>query len=84
MSDDAHIARAILDAVEARGAGKTICPSEVARILSDDWRPLMRDIRRVAQSLADGGALSITQKGQSAHALRTKGPIRLGLPSTCQ
>lgn len=80
--DDAAIARAIQAAVHARGAGKTICPSEVARQLAEDWRPLMLDIRRVAQTLADRGTLHVTQKGEPVDATTARGPIRLGLSSS--
>ncbi|KIC50470.1 DUF3253 domain-containing protein [Tateyamaria sp. ANG-S1] len=80
MANDAQIGAAILNAVYERGAGKTICPSEVARALTDDWRPLMPDVRRVAQTLADDGNIAITQKGNPVNALTARGPIRLGLP----
>ncbi|MBY5931813.1 DUF3253 domain-containing protein [Tateyamaria omphalii] len=80
MVDDALIAAAILQAVHARGAGKTICPSEAARALANDWRPLMPEVRRVAQELANDGQIATTQKGQPVRAQEAKGPIRLGLP----
>ncbi|MEX0368653.1 MAG: DUF3253 domain-containing protein [Ruegeria sp.] len=80
--DDNGISQAILDAVCARGPGKTICPSEVARALHDDWRPLMPAVRRAAQSLADSGQVAVTQKGHPVNAVETRGPIRLGLPQS--
>ncbi|WP_147108604.1 DUF3253 domain-containing protein [Tateyamaria sp. syn59] len=80
MADDAQIRLAILDAVHARRAGKTICPSEVARVLTQEWRLLMPDVRRVAQTLADDGNIAITQKGNPVNALTARGPVRLGLP----
>ncbi|NNE50976.1 MAG: DUF3253 domain-containing protein [Sulfitobacter sp.] len=70
----------ILRQVTARGRGKTICPSDVARALGDDWRDLMPEVRAVAAELAARGALRITQGGQSVDALTARGPIRLGLP----
>ena len=76
------IANAIDSALRARGPGKTICPSEVARTLTPHWRPLMPDIRTVAQSLADAGRITITQKGHPVRATTARGPIRLGLPSS--
>lgn len=82
MVDDVQIRAAILDAVHARGAGKTICPSEVARAIAEDWRALVPDVRRVAQRLSDDGSISITQKGQPVHTGVARGPIRLGLPSS--
>ncbi|MEL6451725.1 MAG: DUF3253 domain-containing protein [Pseudomonadota bacterium] len=78
--DDSDIRQAILRAVHARGPGKTLCPSEVARSLAPNWRPLMPQIRQIAQTLADGGAVIITQKGTQVNAITAKGSIRLGLP----
>ena len=61
--------------MRARAPG-TCCPSEVARHLSDDWRPLMPQVRRVAAGIAEVVA---TQKGTEADPLSANGPIRLGL-----
>ncbi len=66
--------RAVLLALAAERTGRTFCPSEAARALADDWRPLMADIRRVAATLP----LVATQKGQPVDPLTAKGPIRLG------
>ncbi|MFK7755147.1 MAG: DUF3253 domain-containing protein [Sedimentitalea sp.] len=77
---DKHIADAILHLVQQRGVGKTLCPSEVARALGDDWRALMSQIRRVADDLATTGHIRITQKGHTVQAQTARGPIRLGLP----
>lgn len=76
MRDDA-IAAKLMEIAHARGPGKTFCPSEVARILKDDRRPLMPDVRRVAASLP----LVATQKGTPVDPVAAKGPIRLGLPT---
>lgn len=65
--------RAVLLALAAERTGRTFCPSEAARRLSDDWRPLMPDIRRVAATLP----LKATQKGQPVDLITAKGPIRL-------
>ena len=73
--DDARIAETLMRLAEARGPDRTFCPSEVARALSDDWRPLMPDIRRVAASLP----LLATQNGKPVDLLAASGPIRLGL-----
>lgn len=66
--------------VAARGRGKTICPSDVARVLDDDWRELMGEVRSVAAEMAARGEIAVTQKGESVDAEAAKGPIRLGLP----
>lgn len=73
---DKDIADVLLDLAHQRGVGKTFCPSEAARALSDDWRPLMPEVRRVAAQLE----LLATQKGVPVDPVTAKGPIRLGLP----
>ncbi len=78
---DAEIAAVILALAADRGPGKTLCPSEAARRLSPDWRPLMPEIRRVADQLRAEGRLVATQKGMKVDPQAALGPIRLGLPS---
>lgn len=69
---------------------KTICPSEMARALSDEeirstgavsWKELMPAFRKEAFYLRDKGYLEILQKGKvlpnSQGPDQTKGPIRL-------
>ena len=75
ISDDA-IAEALRGMAAERGAS-TFCPSETARALATDWRPLMPEVRRVAAAMCDAGELRCTQHGQAAHPLTTRGPIRL-------
>ncbi len=72
---DNVIADVLLDLAHQRGVGKTFCPSEAARRLSDDWRSLMPEVRRVAATLP----LVATQKGDAVDPVEAKGPIRLGL-----
>jgi hypothetical protein len=55
----------------------TFCPSEAARALAKDWRPLMQPVREVAAALIDEGELLCTQRGETADPLTAKGPIRL-------
>ena len=72
---DTEIAEVLMDLARERGAEATFCPSEVARRLAEDWRPLMEDVRRVAAGLP----LKATQKGKAVDSVAAKGPIRLGL-----
>lgn len=62
------IAETILRLVDARGPGKTICPSEVARDLGgpqpEDWSPLMQPVRRVAVQMVKAGQVAILRKGK--------------------
>jgi hypothetical protein len=71
---------AILTLALDRGAGRSLCPSEAARALAEDWRPLMPLVRQAAAALAARGAIVVTQRGAPVDALHARGPIRLGLP----
>ena len=73
IADDADIAACLMALAKARGPGKSFCPSEAARRLAADWRPLMPDIRRVAATLP----LLAMQNGQIVDPLTARGPIRL-------
>lgn len=74
------IENAILSLLAERAPGKSICPSEVARALSDDWRPLMGHVRAEAARMAVEGRLLVTQRGKVVDAETARGPIRLALP----
>ena len=73
---DEVIAAAMLDLALRRGRGKTFCPSDVARGLAADWRPLMGRVRAVAAAHPDVEAV---QKGVPVDPLTARGPIRLRL-----
>lgn len=75
----ADIRAETLRQLAARGTGKTICPSEVARALAQDWRALMVDVRAVAADLSAQGRIVVTQRGTVVDATSAVGPIRLGL-----
>lgn len=68
-----------------RGAGKTICPSEVARALGgshpDGWGPLMTPLRAAAVRLAKAGRVVIYRKGRPVDPDDFKGVYRIGLPA---
>jgi hypothetical protein len=79
------IEAAILAAVAARGAGKSICPSEVARAITppgEDWRQAMQPVREAARRLARAGRIAILRKGRAVDPDGFKGVIRLSLPRT--
>lgn len=75
MPEDRQIAAALMALARERGRGKTFCPSEAARRLATEWRPLMDDVRRMAGDLP----LAATQKGERVDPVTARGPIRLGL-----
>jgi hypothetical protein len=70
---------AILAQTAARGAAKSICPSEVARALEpEDWQKLMPRIRREAAVLAREGRIEILRKGKPLDPeAEIRGVIRL-------
>ena len=72
---DKRIAEVLMDLAHRRGRDKSFCPSEAARALDEDWRPLMEDVRRVAASLP----LKATQRGERVDPVSATGPIRLAL-----
>lgn len=74
-----EIAAEVAAQVARRGAGKTLCPSEVARTLASDWRSLMPEVRAVAAEMAARGELRVTQKGVEVDVTDAKGPIRFGI-----
>ena len=78
--DTAVLEQAILDLLAARGAGTTICPSDVARAREQDesaWRALMEPVREAARRLVAKGEVEITQRGHVVDPSTAKGPIRI-------
>lgn len=69
----------ILALLQARARDASICPSDVARAVSDDWRPLMEPVREAARRLVARGLLEMTQGGRPVDPSRARGPIRLRL-----
>jgi hypothetical protein len=57
---------------------RSVCPSEVARALAADWRPLMPLVRRMAAGMAE---VAVTQGGVEVDGRVVRGPIRLALRS---
>ena len=78
----AEIEQAITGLLAQRDAGKTICPSDAARALAGDWRPLMPRVRETAYAMADAGRLEVTQSGEVVDGRTARGTIRLRLPSS--
>ncbi len=74
----------IINLLNQRSLGKSICPSEVARQLGgDNWRELMEPIRLAGRKLAQQGRIIITQGEQQLDPHEEwSGPIRFRLPET--
>jgi hypothetical protein len=81
MTDKDAISAEILRQTAERGAGKSICPSEVARALEpaeEAWRRLMGPVRAAAIRLAREGRIEVLRKGKPADpAAEIRGVIRL-------
>ena len=79
-----EIETTLLSLAAARGAGKTICPSEVARALGGDhpdgWSPLMQPGRREAVRLMKEGRVVILRKGRPVDPDDFRGVYRITLP----
>ncbi len=79
MPTEAQARGAILDLLAQRDQGRTICPSEAARVLGGDdgFRDQMELVRTAAATLVDQGEIEVTQRGQVVDLDGVKGPIRL-------
>lgn len=83
MSTVAHrLEQVILELLQARGPGKSICPSEAARAVGDDgWRDLMEPARAVARELAVQGRIVVTQGNRVLSPVEEwHGPVRIRCP----
>ena len=78
-----RISECVLELLTERGPGRSICPSEAARMLAlridYPWQDLMRPVRTVAAVLADAGLLEATQHEVLVDIREVRGPIRLRL-----
>ncbi len=81
---DRRLEAAMLELLQVRGAGKTICPSEAARIVAgsrsgETWRQLMPAARKAARRLVARGRADILQRGRPVDASTARGAIRIRL-----
>jgi hypothetical protein len=78
LAEQARLRAAILELLERRGPGKTICPSDAARaVAATDFRPLMDTARAAAAELVADGEIEVTQHGEVVDIAQARGPIRL-------
>lgn len=86
---DREMEQVILDLLDQRASGATICPSEAAKAVAlrrdlggEEWRTLMEPARAAARRLVVADRLDITQRGRVVDPSTAKGPIRLRLRSS--
>ena len=71
---------------EAKGAGLSICPTQVAKRIAQAretpelWRKNLALVRRTAVEMASQGDIAITRKGKPVDQDDFKGVYRLALP----
>jgi hypothetical protein len=84
--DRRSIAATIRRLLRARGAGKSICPSEVARALAPNaFHALMPEVRSVAARMARANEIVVTQRGRRVVDVEhARGPIRLARAEVVQ
>ncbi|MDQ3577466.1 MAG: DUF3253 domain-containing protein [Actinomycetota bacterium] len=72
---------AILALTFTRGADSSTCPSDAARAVADNWRPLLPQARELARDLARTGDVRLTQRGELLDPdAEWRGPIRIRMP----
>ena len=79
-ASDLDLEERIRTMLDSRAATSTICPSDVARSITDDeteWRGLMEPVRRAARRMVANGEVEITQGGSVIDPSTAKGPIRI-------
>lgn len=74
---DRDARRAVLTLLAARQPGRTICPSEAARILAPDgnWRDAMPAVHVAVDAMVADGLIQLSWKGKSMAA--RSGPYRI-------
>jgi hypothetical protein len=71
-----HVRITILDLALQRAPDRSFCPSEAAKVLAANWRPLMPQIRATVATMPE---ILATQRGEPVDPITAKGPIRLRL-----
>jgi hypothetical protein len=78
---DAALESAVLGMLTARGRGKTICPSEAARVVGGEdeaaWRALMVRARWAVNRLCAAGRAEVVQAGRVVEWSTARGAIRV-------
>jgi len=78
--EEGRIREAIIELLEKRDPGKTICPSEASRAVfgtKGNEREYMDRTRDVVREMVGEGAVEVCQRGEAVDMDAVKGPIRL-------
>ena len=80
---DRRLEELIVELLDRRADGATICPSEAARAAGpESWRDLMDPVRRAACRLVDQQRVVVTQGGEVVDPSSARGPIRIRRATT--
>lgn len=64
--------------LRSRRPTSSICPSDVARTIGgSSWRPLLPEVRAVAESLVADDTVVVTQRGETVDVATVRGPVRI-------
>jgi hypothetical protein len=78
QASDRRLEELIVELLEARADGATICPSDAARAADPDgWRDLMEPVRRAARRLVADHRVEVTQGGTVVDPATARGPVRI-------
>jgi hypothetical protein len=78
VETDDLLERTILELLDRRAPGATICPSDAARAVGgDDWRRLMEPVRAAAGRLVAEGLVEVRQRGEPVDVAAARGPVRI-------
>lgn len=86
MENQNQIEAVILQLLQERGVGKSICPSEAARRMAElaghpeRWRAWLNRTRATGIAMAKRGGVVMLQSGRRIDPDTARGAIRLGLP----
>ncbi|MEM7701453.1 MAG: DUF3253 domain-containing protein [Pseudomonadota bacterium] len=78
VSRDVTSEKAILALLTQRGPGKTICPSEAARLIAGpdgDWRGEMERVHAASDALLNAGDIRLSWQGKPIE--KRRGPYRI-------
>lgn len=79
---NSRITAAVRALLRSRQPGRSICPSDVARIVGGTtWRTLLPVVRERAVRMTDRGELEIFRRGRIAKSRPTEGVLRYRLPA---
>jgi Protein of unknown function (DUF3253) len=82
MTSNDEITETILRLAGEYGGDTSFSPSDVARALAENWRPLLTRVRNSAQRLSEAQRIDILRHGKVVPPEAMRGVIRLRLKTS--